>query len=124
MKTLYVSAGIALLLSLIADIWTDPNYQLAGSVALLCIALLTVTFTTLYVSRSRWWSNRIGKVYATKSVVLAVVLVQAAITVWWPGDYPFRLQIRWTVYAFGAVVYVPMILTLLREQRRKPQDKV
>ena len=118
MRTLYTLSGLAILGSLLADIWTEPNYHLAGSVALLCIALLTVTFTALYVSRSRWWSNRIGKVYATKSVVLAVVLVQLAVTVWWPGDYPFRYQIRWTVYALGAVVYVPMILTLLREQNR------
>ena len=118
MKTLYVLTGLALLVSLLADIWTDPNYRLAGSIALIAVAALTTIFTILYVGRSKWWGNRIGKVYAAKSIVLAVVLVQAVIAVWWPGDYPYRWQIRWTVYALGAAVYVPMIATLLREQRR------
>lgn len=118
MKAFYVLAGVALLSSLVADVWTEPNYRLAGSIALIFVAALTTVFTILYVGRSRWWANRIGKVYAAKSVALAVVLVQAVVAVWWPGDYPYRYEIRWLVYALGTVVYVPMIVTLLREQRR------
>lgn len=119
MKTLYVLIGLALLGSLLADLWTDPNYRLAGSIALVAVAVLTTVFTVLYVGRSKWWVNRIGKVYATKSVVLAVVLFQAVVAVWWPGDYPYRWQIRWTIYALGAAVYVPMIITLWRAQHQR-----
>lgn len=109
----------ALVLALVADVWCDPDYRLAGSVALIAVAALTTVFTVLYVCRSRWWTNRIGTVYATKSVVLAVVLAQAVVAVWWQGgDYPWRWQIRFVVYTLGALVYVPMISTLWREQRR------
>lgn len=118
MKALYVLSGLALLGALIADVWTEPNYRLAGSIALICVAALTTIFTALYVSRSRWWISRIGKVYATKSIVLAAVLLQAVVAVWWPFQYPFRDQVRFVVYVLGAVAYVPMIVTLLDEQRR------
>lgn len=119
MRTFYLLSGLALLFALVADLWTEPNYRLAGSVALITVAALTTVFTVLYVGRSRWWANRIGKVYATKSVVMAVVLVQAVVAVWWPGDYTYREQIRFCVYALGTIVYVPMIVTLLREQKRR-----
>lgn len=122
MRTFYVLAGLALLMSLVADFWSEPDYRLAGSVALIAVAVLAGVFTALYVGRSRWWVNRIGKVYATKSIVLAVVLTQAVLAVWWPGDYPYREQIRYCVYTLGAVVYVPMILTLWRAQHTDNDD--
>lgn len=105
--------------ALVADMWIDPDYKRLGDIALVGAALLMAAFSALYVTRSKWWTNRIGKVYAVKSVVFAAVLTQGAVAVWWPGgDYPGRYQIRFVIFALGVVAAIPMIVSLLREQRR------
>lgn len=97
----------------------------AANVALLALAGLVTVFTLVYLFRSPWWRNRVGRIYAMKSVVLSAVLDQIVLSIWWDADYPGRQAIRFTIYALGALVYLPMIWSLVLEQqrdRRKPEE--
>lgn len=109
---------VAIAVTVLSDLWFDPNYRTLANVALLTMACLVVFFTLLYVLRSRWNSNKIGLIYAVKCGALSMVLVQATVASWWDLEYPFRQQIRFMIYAIGALVYIPMILSLIREQNR------
>jgi hypothetical protein len=109
---------VGILGTTLSDVWFDPNYRTLANVALLIMAGLVVVFTGLYVLRSRWSTNKIGLIYAVKCGALSMVLVQATVASWWNLDYPFRQQIRFMIYAIGALVYIPMILSLLHEQQR------
>lgn len=104
--------------TVISDVWFDINYRTAANFALLIMATLVVSFTLLYVLRSRWSTNKIGLIYAVKCGALSLVLVQATVASWWDLEYPFRQQIRFMIYAVGALVYIPMIVSLFREQQR------
>lgn len=95
---------------------TDINE--IANICLLAMAGLVVLFTLLYVTRSMWRSNWIGKIFAFKSVVLSTVLVQVSLSVWLGSDYPGRGWIRLAIYAGGAVAFVPMIVSLVIMQRR------
>lgn len=90
----------------------------AANVALLFLAVLVTLFTGIYLCRSPWWTNRVGRIYVAKSVVLSVVLIQITVASWFSTDYAGRQPIRLAIYVLGALVYVPMIWSLLREQRR------
>lgn len=104
--------------TVVSDIWFDINYRFAANIALLLMATLVVGFTLLYVLRSRWQTNEIGLIYAVKCGALSMVLVQATVASWWDLEYPFRQQIRFMIYAIGALVYAPMIVTLVQQQQR------
>jgi hypothetical protein len=110
-------AVVTVLGTVLADVWLDIDYQLTANVALLAAATLVATFTLLYGFRSKWWANRIGRIYLVKCVVLSIVLTQAGVASW-AEDYPYRQQIRFVIYTCGALVYVPMLVTLWREQQR------
>ena len=116
MRRVYTLAVMLLGLALAADVWWEPNYRLAANVALIVMTVLVTTFTLLYLVRSRWWTNQIGKVYLAKSVVLALVLAQGTLAVWWATDFPGREHVRFAIYALGVPAYVSMILALRREQ--------
>ncbi|WP_187328496.1 hypothetical protein [Rhodococcus sp. WS3] len=90
---------------------------LAANVALLALTVLVTTFTLIYIFRSPWRKNHVGKIYATKSVFLSLVLIQVSVSIWYSPDYFSRQPIRLAIYALGALVYVPMIWSLLREQQ-------
>lgn len=104
--------------TVLSDVWFDIDYRFAANIALGIMALLVVSFTLLYVLRSHWQSNRIGLIYAVKCGALSMVLVQATVASWWNLDYPGRQQIRFMIYAVGALVYIPMIVSLVRQQQR------
>lgn len=89
----------------------------AANVALLVLAVMVVAFTLLYVIRSPWERNRVGRIYAAKSIVLALVLAQISVSSWVSLEYPGRQPIRLTIYTLGALVYVPMLWSLWREQQ-------
>lgn len=91
---------------------------LAANIALLALAGLVTMFTLIYLIRSPWRKNHVGKIYATKSLFLSAVLIQIAWSVWYSTDYFGRQQIRFAIYAVGALVYLPMIWSLVREQQR------
>lgn len=98
--------------------WWNVDYQEAANWSLACIAVWSTLFAIRYAFWSRWWTNRIGKVYLAKSIILALVLIQAAVTVWSSGDYPGRDQVRFAIYALGSAALVSMLVTLWQEQRR------
>lgn len=102
----------------VSDIWLDINYQWAADISLAFIAVWATLFAIRYAVWSRWRSNRIGRVFLAKSVILALVLIQAAVSVWWPGDYPGRGVVRFAIYSLGSTAFVPMLVTLWQEQRR------
>ncbi|KLI05015.1 MULTISPECIES: putative phage holin [Mycolicibacterium] len=118
MRWIYVAGAAGVAATITSDIWFDVDYGLNANIALLCIAVLAVLFAVLYAGRSRWWTNRIGKIYLAKSLILALVLLQAVVSVWWQDDYPGRQIIRFIIYSLGAVTYVPMLWSLWREQQR------
>lgn len=123
MRWIYFAGAGGVAATITADIWFDIDYRIAANVSLIYIAALTIGFAVLYGARSRWWTNRIGKIYLVKSLILALVLIQAAISVWWHMDYPGRDIIRFIIYSLGAVAYVPMLVSLWREQNRDRQRR-
>ena len=122
MRWLYLIGLAGIVGTLIADIWYEIDYSVAADISLIYIAILSAAFAVRYAGWSKWWTNRIGKVYLAKSVILALVLVQTMVSVWWQSDYPGRQIIRFIIYTMGAVVDVPMLVTLWREQRRDRRD--
>ena len=123
-RSALVAAMLVVGLTLIADLWIGIDYRLAANISLLCIAVLVNTFTLFYFVRSPWWTNRIGRIYLAKCLVLSLVLDQIAVTLWWDMDYPYRQQIRFAIYTLGAIVYVPMLVSLLRLQRADREAQV
>lgn len=113
--------GILLVIGTFAsDIWLDVDYEHLANLALAVAAIGVDGFTGLYGFRSKWKSNRIGGVYLIKCIAMSAFLVQAALSVWWPwwaNECPFRQQIRFVIYSSTALVYIPMIITLWREQQ-------
>lgn len=119
-----VAVGSAVMAAvLLAGVWVDVDYQLWANSALLAIAVLVTAFGGLYGIRSRWKSNPIGRVFFAKSMVLPLVLWQAAASSWISTEYPGRQHVRFLIYTLGAIVYIPMIVALLREQKRDRQDR-
>lgn len=113
-------AGIVLAaVTVVADMWWDVDYELAANIALVACVVMVNAFTLLYSVRSPWWTHRLGRVYWAKCVVLVLVLDQIVLAVWWDLDYPGRQIVRFVIYSAGAIVYVPMTVSLVREQSRK-----
>ncbi|MBM4482229.1 hypothetical protein GS443_02590 [Rhodococcus hoagii] len=99
----------------------------AANIALLVLAIMVASFTLLYVIRSPWERNRVGRIYAAKSIVLALVLAQISVSSWVSLDYPGRQPIRFAIYTLGAIVYAPMLWALWREQqsdRRRQRTEI
>lgn len=90
---------------------------LAANIALLVLTVLVNVFTLIYLTRSPWRNNHVGRVYATASAVLSAVLIQITVAVWGSPDYIFRQQIRLAIYTLGGLAYLPMIYSLVREQQ-------
>lgn len=118
MRWLYLVGLLGIAATFVSDIWCDIDYSIAADVSLVYIAVLSAAFAVRYAGWSKWWTNRIGTVYLAASVILALVLTQAMVSVWWQDDYPGRQIIRFIIYSLGAVAYVPMLVSLWREQRR------
>lgn len=123
MRWVYVVGVAAVAATIASDIWFTIDYELAANVSLVYIAILGGAFAVLYAARSKWWTNRIGKVYLAASVILALVLAQASLSVWWHDDYTGRQMIRFVIYSLGALAYMPMIFTLWREQQRDRRNR-
>lgn len=124
MRWAYLAAVAGIVATVVADIWFDIDFRLAANVSLIYVAVFTTTFAVLYGFRSRWWSNRIGRIFLVNSVVLPLVIAQIVLSTWWDADYPGRQQIRFVIYSLGAVVYVPMLVSLWREQQRDRRKAV
>lgn len=119
----YLAAGALVIFTALVDLCVDLDYRFWANVSLAIAALFTAVFAGLYLCRSRWWSNRIGRIYLAKSLVLPLVLGQGVVASWWDADYPHRQHIRWLIYTAGAFAYIPMIWSLWREQQRDRSDR-
>lgn len=118
MRGVYSAAAVLICGLLGADVWFDIDYRRWADIALLVVAAGTTVFALLYGLRSKWWTNRIGKVYLVKSLFIAAVFVQIVAGTWWSADFPGLQHLRFTIYSLGAVAYMPMLITLWREQQR------
>lgn len=121
------AAGLATIAGVfVSDVWFTIDYRLGANLSLIFAAVFVTAFTLLYGLRSRPGSNRIGKIFFTKSVVLALVLWQIVLASWWDAEFPLRQQVRYIIYTLGAIVYIPMLISLWREQqrdRRQPRSE-
>lgn len=104
--------------TLVSDIWFGVDYRIAANVSLIAAAVFINAFTLLYGLRSYWRKNRIGGIFLVKCGGLSLFLNQAVLSTWWDDDYPYRQQIRFAIYAGMSIVYVPMLISLWREQQR------
>lgn len=118
MRWVYLAGLFTIIGIFVSDVWFTIDYRLGANISLVIAAALVSAFTVLYGLRSLWRSNRIWKIFFTKSVVLAAVLWQIVLASWWDTDYPWRQQIRYVIYTLGAIVYIPMLWSLWREQQR------
>jgi hypothetical protein len=117
MRWVYSAAALAIAGALFVGIFVDINFRVWANVALIAISVLVTIFTGLYLLRSKWWANAIGEVYLRKSIIVWAVLVQITVANWLDNDFWGRQSIRFIIFAAGAVVYVPMIESLWREQQ-------
>ncbi|SIE45753.1 Uncharacterised protein [Mycobacteroides abscessus subsp. abscessus] len=118
MRWVYVTGLLIIVGVFVSDVWFTIDYRLGANLSLIFAASFVTAFTLLYGFRSRPGSNRIGKVFLVKSEVLALVLWQIVLASWWDAEFPLRQQIRYTIYTLGAIVYIPMLISLWREQQR------
>lgn len=97
-----------------------------ANLIMLVLAVLVSVFTVLYLVRSPWEKNEIGRIYAAKSLILTFVLIQGLIAMGIGADYPGRQYVRAGLYGLGVVAYVGMLISLLkyqREDREKVNDE-
>lgn len=123
MRWLYAAGLAGITATLTSDIWCDVDYQRAADISLIYVAVLAAVFAVRYAFWSKWWTNRIGKINMAAAVLLALVLLQGMAAVWWTDEFPGRQVARFVIYSMGATAYVPMIVALVREQRRTPRTR-
>ena len=93
--------------------WTE----VAANAALCVLAVEMVVFTATYVGESPWWSTRLGQIYAVKSILLTLVLLQNAASVLSDSDYTGRHYFRLAIYGGGVLAMIALWLILRRYQR-------
>ncbi|MEX3755123.1 putative phage holin [Mycobacteroides abscessus] len=118
MRWVYLTGLLTILGVFVSDVWFTIDYRLGANLSLIFEAVFVTAFTVLYGLRSRPWTNRIGRVFFVKSVALALVLWQIVLASWWDTEFPLRQQIRYLIYTLGAIVYIPMLISLWSEQQR------
>lgn len=91
--------------------------ELLATIALCALAVEMIVFLITYLAGSPFWATLLGKVYAFKTALMALVLAQNAASVLTDSDYPYRHQIRLAIYAGGAVAMVTLWFMLRRYQR-------
>lgn len=127
MRWIYGGGGAVIVTTFLADMIGLPvDYWRAAAWSLTFGAVFVTIFTALYGTRSNWRSNRIGKIFLAKSVLLTAALWQIVATTWVGQDYPYRNEVRFVIYAVLALAYATMDIALIREQnsdrRLHPDD--
>lgn len=117
-RAVAVAAVVMLILLGYLDLFTALTSRDLGNVSLTAMAVLVTAFTGLYCIRSRWWSNRIGKVFLIKSTLLSLVMIQISVSSWTGSAYPGRDAVRLIIYVGGALAFVALLVTLWQEQQR------
>ncbi|MDN4521333.1 hypothetical protein QYF68_26440 [Mycolicibacterium austroafricanum] len=119
MRWLYSLAVLAVLTTVAADIWVDSiDYELAARISLIYVSVFIVVFTLLYLFRSNWRSNRIGKIFLVKSIAFSIMLSEITVANWVDLDYPGRFHVRYVIQTLAAIAYLAMDVALWREQNR------
>lgn len=118
LTTAYGLPVIAVSLFLLGDMWWTLDYQLAANIAIAVLAAAVNVFTVLYVTRSNWKANRIGRIFLRKCIFLSLVLNQIVAAVWFDSEYPGRQHVRFAIYALGAIAYIAMVVSLWHEQQK------
>lgn len=95
--------------------------KLIADIALCVLAGGQFAFTAQYVLRSPWWSTEIGKIYALKSVLWTLVVLQVAASVLTESEYPGRQYLRISIYIGGAVS-IAVLWWLLRRIQQQGRD--
>lgn len=109
------SAAVLVVAALLA--WLPTRWaNVTGDVFLAAMAFELVLFTTIYIVRSKPFRTAIGTIFARKSIVFSLVMIHITVSVLIERLYPGRDVLRMVVYLAGAVVYIPMITSLVREQ--------
>lgn len=94
------------------------HWAVAADGCLAVMAVLAAAWAMLYGVGSAWQSSSLGRAVLAQAIIMAAVLAQGAVSQWVSTDYPGRHEIRFTMYALGAVAYATMLRSLWREQRR------
>lgn len=97
--------------------------KLVADVALCVLAVEQLAFTLLYVLRSPWWTTRLGVIYAAKSLVWTLVVLQVTASVLSQSDYPYRHWFRLGIYAGGAAAMVGLTVVLWRFQQQGKAER-
>lgn len=97
--------------------------KLIADIALCVLAAGQFAFTAQYVLRSPWWATEIGKIYALKSVLWTLVVLQVAASVLTESEYPGRQYFRISIYIGGAVSIAVLWWLLRRIQAQGRADR-
>lgn len=92
--------------------------EVLATIALCVLALEMVVFMVTYVGGSPWWATPLGRIYAAKTVLMTLVLLQNAASVLTDSEYPGRHPLRLAIYAGGATAMVALWGMLRRYQRQ------
>ncbi|WP_244971570.1 putative phage holin [Gordonia rubripertincta] len=92
------------------------SVKAVADIALCVLALGQFGFTAQYILRSPWWSTEIGKIYALKSVLWTLVVLQVSASVLTESEYPGRQYFRIAIYIGGALAVVVLWWMLGRIQ--------
>lgn len=98
--------------------------RVLGNVFLATMAFELVLFSVVYIVRSKPFRTAIGTIFARKSIVFSLVMIHITVSVLIERMYPGRDVWRMVIYLAGAVVYVPMITSLVRTQNQQRRDPV
>jgi len=125
MRWIYGGGISVIVMTFLCDALGLPiDYWRAAAWSLTFAAFFVTVFTVLYITRSNWRSNRIGRIFCAKSVLLTVALWQIVATTWVGQDYPYRNEIRFIIYAMIALAYATMDVALIREQNLDREGEV
>lgn len=88
-----------------------------GNWLLAVLAAAMWVFTIRYAFWSRWWTNRVGRVFLPEKVIMSTALTQVALSALTSSSYPGRDWARIVVYGLGALSLIVMTVLLVRIQR-------
>lgn len=88
-----------------------------ASVFLCLLSLVTDIYLLTYIAASPWWATMLGRIYALKTLLFALVLTQNAASVLNDSEYPARQVIRLVLYAGSTVAMIALWQMMRRYQR-------
>ena len=89
-----------------------------ANIALCILAVEMVIYMLTYTGGSPWWSTPLGRIYAIKTVMLTLVLMQNAAGVLSEQAYPGRDLVRFGIY-WGSVFAMAGLWWMLRRYQRQ-----